>query len=65
MTVGSGIIHQEMPQRQQDYLRGFQLWVNLPAKNKMMDPRYRDIKAKDIPECFRQEKTSHEVISVI
>src|SRR4030042_3267186 len=31
MTAGSGIIHQEMPQKQQDYLRGFQLWVNLPA----------------------------------
>jgi len=54
MTAGSGIIHQEMPQKQHDYLRGFQLWVNLPAKNKMMDPRYRDIKTKDIPE-FRSK----------
>jgi quercetin 2,3-dioxygenase len=50
MTAGSGIIHQEMPQRQDDYLRGFQLWVNLPAKDKMMDPRYQDLKAKDIPQ---------------
>jgi redox-sensitive bicupin YhaK (pirin superfamily) len=49
MTAGSGIIHQEMPQRQADYLRGFQLWVNLPAKSKMMKPRYRDIRASDIP----------------
>jgi hypothetical protein len=54
MTAGSGIIHQEMPQKQHDYLRGVQLWVNLPAKNKMMDPRYRDIKTKDIPE-FRSK----------
>jgi redox-sensitive bicupin YhaK (pirin superfamily) len=50
MTAGSGIVHQEMPQRQADYLRGFQLWVNLPAADKMMDPRYRDIRATDIPE---------------
>lgn len=54
MTAGSGIIHQEMPQEQKDYLRGFQLWVNLPSKNKMMNPRYQDIRAKDIPE-FRSE----------
>ena len=51
MTAGSGIVHQEMPQRQEDYLRGFQLWVNLPAADKMMAPRYRDIKATDIPDC--------------
>lgn len=50
MTAGSGIIHQEMPQEFEGRLNGFQLWVNLPAKDKMMDPRYQDIKAKDIPE---------------
>ncbi len=49
MTAGGGIIHQEMPQKQPDYLRGLQLWVNLPAKDKMISPRYRDIKATDIP----------------
>lgn len=49
MTAGSGIVHQEMPQRQRDYLRGFQLWVNLPANHKMMPPRYQDIRAEDIP----------------
>jgi len=49
MTAGSGIIHQEMPRRQPDYLRGFQLWVNLPAADKMMAPRYRDIRPGDIP----------------
>ena len=63
MTAGSGIIHQEMPQKQQDYLRGFQLWVNLPAKNKMMDPRYRDIKAKDIPEFRSKDGTRVKVIA--
>jgi redox-sensitive bicupin YhaK (pirin superfamily) len=49
MTAGSGIIHQEMPQDTKGMLAGFQLWVNLPAKKKMMDPRYRDIKAADPP----------------
>jgi len=43
MTAGSGIIHQEMPRAFKGTSRGFQLWVNLPAKNKMMDPRYRDV----------------------
>jgi hypothetical protein len=50
MTAGSGIIHQEMPQRQNGTLWGLQLWVNLPAKNKMMKPRYRDVKAQDLAE---------------
>jgi hypothetical protein len=50
MTAGSGIIHEEMPQPQKDCLRGLQLWVNLPAKSKMMPPRYRDIRAGEIPD---------------
>jgi redox-sensitive bicupin YhaK (pirin superfamily) len=51
MTAGSGIIHQEMPKGQKDGLMwGFQLWANLPASHKMMDPRYRDVKSKQIPE---------------
>jgi hypothetical protein len=50
MTAGSGIIHQEMPQEPADrILRGFQLWVNLPAQHKMMAPRYRGIEGADIP----------------
>ena len=51
MTAGSGIIHQEMPKGQKDGLMwGFQLWANLPAPHKMMDPHYRDVKSKQIPE---------------
>lgn len=51
MTAGSGIIHQEMPKGQKDGLMwGFQLWANLPASHKMMDPRYRDVKSSGIPE---------------
>jgi redox-sensitive bicupin YhaK (pirin superfamily) len=49
MTAGSGIVHQEMPQRVEDRLRGFQLWINLPAAAKMMAPRYRDVPADTIP----------------
>ena len=51
MTAGSGIIHQEMPKGQKDGLMwGFQLWANLPASHKMMEPRYREIKSTQIPE---------------
>jgi redox-sensitive bicupin YhaK (pirin superfamily) len=49
MTAGSGIIHQEMPRKVSGDMRGLQLWVNLPASHKMMDPRYRDIPADTIP----------------
>ena len=45
MTAGSGIIHQEMPKAARGgHMGGFQLWANLPASQKMMDPRYRDIR---------------------
>jgi len=49
MTAGSGIVHQEMPQPTPGTMRGYQLWVNLPAASKMTAPRYRDIHAEDIP----------------
>ncbi len=50
MTAGSGIIHQEMPKgNRKGEMLGFQLWANLPAHSKMMDPRYRGIKSKEIP----------------
>ena len=53
MTAGSGVIHQEMPKGSESGLMwGFQLWANLPADQKMMAPRYRDIKAADIPEVW-------------
>ena len=51
MTAGSGIIHQEMPKGGRDKLLwGFQLWANLPANDKMMAPRYRDLTRNQIPE---------------
>jgi len=51
MTAGSGIVHQEMPRgNARGRMGGFQLWANLPASHKMMDPRYRDVKRSEIPE---------------
>ncbi|MDD1702056.1 MAG: pirin family protein [Methanoregula sp.] len=49
MTAGSGIIHQEMPKPVNGRMGGFQLWVNLSRKHKMMDPRYQEIRAGEIP----------------
>jgi len=50
MTAGSGILHQEMPRGDPDgRMYGFQLWANLPRLNKMMAPRYQDVKSDRIP----------------
>lgn len=49
MTAARGIIHSEMPQQIEGRMRGFQLWINLPASEKMNDPHYADIKSNDIP----------------
>jgi len=49
MTAGRGVIHSEMPQQDQGRMRGFQMWLNLPAAEKMKPAAYRDIPAKDIP----------------
>jgi redox-sensitive bicupin YhaK (pirin superfamily) len=51
MTAGRGIIHSEMPLQKDGLMWGFQLWVNLPARNKMTAPRYQDIPASAIPEA--------------
>jgi redox-sensitive bicupin YhaK (pirin superfamily) len=49
MTAARGIIHSEMPQQSEGRMRGFQLWLNLPSKEKMKPARYRDIPAREIP----------------
>ena len=49
MTAGRGIIHSEMPEQQEGRMAGFQLWVNLAAKDKMTAPAYRDIAPADVP----------------
>ena len=50
MTAGRGIIHSEMPQQEEGVMRGFQLWLNLPAAEKMTEAGYRDIQPEEIPE---------------
>jgi redox-sensitive bicupin YhaK (pirin superfamily) len=49
MTAGRGIVHSEMPEQEDGLMQGFQLWVNLPAKDKMTEPRYQDIDPEKIP----------------
>ena len=63
MTAGSGIIHQEMPKGDgTGRMWGFQLWANLPASNKMMEPRYRDVRREQIPEVSLQGGVKVKVI---
>jgi redox-sensitive bicupin YhaK (pirin superfamily) len=61
MTAGSGIIHQELPQKYDGLMQGFQLWVNLPAKKKMTDPKYRGIE-KDQIQIFQKNGVKIKVI---
>jgi quercetin 2,3-dioxygenase len=49
MTAGSGIEHSEMPEQDKGLLQGFQLWVNLPASQKMMPPRYQELEPEQMP----------------
>ena len=49
MTAGRGIVHSEMPEQENGLMAGFQLWVNLPAKDKMTAPRYQDIAPERVP----------------
>ena len=49
MTAGRGVIHSEMPQQEAGVMEGFQLWLNLPARDKMSAPWYRDFAAADLP----------------
>lgn len=63
MTAGSGILHQEMPKgNARGQMHGFQLWANLPRDLKMTDPRYQDVKSRDIPEILEDDGTVVKVI---
>lgn len=62
MTAGKGIIHQEMPQKTEGYLKGFQLWVNLPKRDKMCEPQYRDIVSEKIP-SINEDGTVIKILS--
>ena len=49
MTAGRGLVHSEMPEQESGRMRGFQLWVNLPARDKMTDPKYQEFAPEFIP----------------
>jgi len=62
MTAGCGVYHQEMPKRSKEKMHGLQLWVNLPKKNKMMEPRYRGILEAQVP-VFKMPGVAVRVIA--
>lgn len=63
MTAGRGIVHSEMPRQENGLMWGFQLWVNLPARDKMKEPSYQDIDASRIPEVDLDNGTRIRVIA--
>ncbi len=63
MTAGSGLIHSELPEQADGLMEGFQLWLNLPARNKMTRPYYRDIPSEAIPEFVTPEGVRVRVIA--
>jgi redox-sensitive bicupin YhaK (pirin superfamily) len=63
MTTGSGLIHSELPEQEEGLMEGFQLWLNLPAKNKMVAPYYRDIPPEAIPEVTTADGVRVRVIA--
>lgn len=63
MTAGRGIVHSEFPEQEDGLMWGFQLWVNLPARDKMTTPRYQDIPAEDIPNVELEEGVEARVIA--
>ncbi len=54
MKAASGVIHSEMPKQTDGLMRGFQLWINLPARDKLSDPAYQEFSAAAIPEVMRE-----------
>jgi redox-sensitive bicupin YhaK (pirin superfamily) len=63
MTAGRGIIHSEMPEQAEGRMAGFQLWVNLAAKDKMIAPAYRDVPPADVPVLHWANGVSVRVIA--
>ncbi len=63
MTAGRGIIHSELPEQEDGRMEGFQLWLNLPAKDKMRAPWYRDIANEEIPEFTTDQGVRVRVIA--
>ena len=63
MNAGSGLIHSELPEQEDGRMEGFQLWLNLPAEDKMSAPWYRDIPSEQIPEFETPEGVRVRVIA--
>ncbi len=63
MTAGRGVIHSELPEQEDGLMHGFQLWVNLPARDKMTAPAYRDLPAEAIPSYVADSGVTVKVIA--
>lgn len=63
MTAGRGVIHSEMPEQEEGLMEGFQLWLNLPAKDKMSAPWYRDIPNEEVPRFALPSGATVQVIA--
>jgi redox-sensitive bicupin YhaK (pirin superfamily) len=63
MTAGRGVIHSEIPQQEEGVMEGFQLWLNLPGKDKLCAPWYRDFVAADLPRFTTAEGVAVTVIA--
>jgi redox-sensitive bicupin YhaK (pirin superfamily) len=63
MTAGRGVIHSEMPEQNEGLMEGFQLWLNLPASDKMRDPWYRDIPNAEVPRFTLESGVTVQVIA--
>ncbi|MDX8128555.1 pirin family protein [Methylomonas sp. OY6] len=63
MTAGRGIIHSEMPEQKDGMLEGFQLWINLPAAEKMQPAGYQDVQSEQIPELLTANGVKVRVIA--
>jgi hypothetical protein len=63
MTAGRGVVHSEMPEQNEGLMEGFQLWLNLPAKDKMSAPWYRDIPSEDVPRVTLDDGSTVQVIA--
>ncbi|GAB3439689.1 pirin family protein [Massilia solisilvae] len=63
MTAGRGVVHSEMPEQEEGLMEGFQLWLNLPAKDKMTEPWYRDIPNEALPRFALDTGASVQVIA--
>lgn len=63
MTAGRGLVHSEMPEQESGQMRGFQLWVNLPARDKMTDPKYQEFAPERIPVATPADGVQVKVIA--